>query len=122
MELSNSIKIKIPLRVEEKDLTDKDIDIFYLVLFFNLFELHQLAMQHFRYLVNFYHAWESDLAKFIIPQKYNFLEFVTWCMSNYILSQRSFVSKNGSILFVVNSQSISKMLNPPQNPERETLI
>jgi len=86
MELSNSIKIKIPLRVEEKDLTDKDIDIFYLVLFFNLFELHQLAMQHFRYLVNFYHAWESDLAKFMVPRVYKFPEFVVWCVVDYIPS------------------------------------
>jgi hypothetical protein len=65
-----------------------------------LFELHQLAMQHFRDLIDYYHAWESNLAKFIVPQTYNFPEFIAWCSSNYISSQRSVVSKDGSILLL----------------------
>jgi hypothetical protein len=77
MESSNSTKIRIPLTVEEQYLADRDKYIFDLLLSFDLFELHQLAMQHSRYLVDFYHAWEYDLAKFIVPQTYNFPKFLT---------------------------------------------
>jgi hypothetical protein len=50
--------------VEEEDLVDRDKDIFDPVLSFDLFEIHQLALQNFRDLVDHYHVWESDLAKF----------------------------------------------------------
>jgi hypothetical protein len=121
MESSQSVKTKRPLSIEEEDLVDKDQYIFDLVLSFNLFEIHQLAMQNFRDLVNYYHAWESELAKFIVPQTYYFLEFVTWCVSYYNPSQRSLVSRNGLVLFEVNSQLISKLLKLPLNPESEIL-
>jgi hypothetical protein len=121
MESSKSLKTRITLTVEEEDLADKDKDIVDLVLSFDLFKLHQLSMQNFRDLVDHYHAWESDLAKFIVPQVYEFPEFVVWCAVNYIPSQRSVISKNGLVLFVINSESISEMLNLPLNPERETL-
>jgi hypothetical protein len=84
MESSKSGKIKIPLTDEEQYLVDRDKYIYDLVLSFDLFEFHQLAMQHFRGLVDFYHAWESNLSKFIIPHTNNFLEFITWCASSYI--------------------------------------
>jgi hypothetical protein len=45
-------------------MVDRDKDMFETVLSFDLFELHQIAMQHFRDLIDFYHAWESDLVKF----------------------------------------------------------
>jgi hypothetical protein len=121
MKSSQSIKTKIPLTVEEEDLADRDKYIFDHVLSFEFFKLHRLAMQNFRDSINYYHAWKSDMAKFIVPQVYEFPEFVVWCAANYIPSQRFVIYKNGSVLFVINSQSINEMLNFPLNHESETL-
>jgi hypothetical protein len=56
MESSKSTKPKKPLTVEEEDLVDGDKDIFDPILSFDLFEIHQLALQNFRDLVDHYHA------------------------------------------------------------------
>jgi len=121
MESSKSSKIKRLLTIKDQYLVDRDKYIFDYVLSFNLFELHQLAIQHFRGLIDFYHAWESNLMNSSVSETYNFPEFVSLCFSNYILSQRVVVSKNRSVLFMINSQYIYEMLKMPQNPEREML-
>jgi hypothetical protein len=79
-------------------------------LSFDLFEIHQLVFECFRELHEFYHAWEYNLSKYVVPQTYNFPEFVTWCSSNYVPLKMSLISKNGLVLFVLNAQSISEML------------
>jgi hypothetical protein len=60
----NRPKLKKLLIVEEEYLVDRDKYIFDPILSFDLFEIHQLALQNFRDLVDHYHAWESDLEKF----------------------------------------------------------
>jgi len=107
MESSKSIKSRKPLTIEEEVLVERDKDVFYSVLSFHSFEIHQLAMQNFRDSVNHYHVWESDLVKCIVPQVYEFPKFVVWCISNYIPSKRVVISKDGSVLFEINSQSNS---------------
>jgi hypothetical protein len=72
-------------------------------------------------LVYHYHAWESDLEKFIVPQVYEFPEFMVWCASNYIYSKRTVISKDGSVLIEITSLSISEMLRWSLNPNNETL-
>jgi hypothetical protein len=121
MESSKSTKAKKPLIVEEEDLVDRDKDVFDPILSFDSFEIHQLAIQNFRDLVDHYHAWESDLEKFLVPQVYEFPEFVVWCASNYIPSKRVVISKHGSVLIEINPQSISEMLRWPLNPDSEML-
>jgi hypothetical protein len=88
MESSKSNKAKKPLVVEEEDLVDRDNDVFDPILSFDSFEIHQLTIQNFMDLVDHYHTWEFDLEKFLVPQVYEFPEFVVWCASNYISSKR----------------------------------
>jgi hypothetical protein len=76
---------------------------------------------NFRDLVDHYHAWESDLAKFLVPQVYDFPEFVAWCTSNYISSKRTVISKDGSVLIEVIPKSITEMLRWPLNLDNEPL-
>jgi hypothetical protein len=65
MESSESSKIKRTLNVEEKDLVNRDKDIFDPVLSFDMFELFKLVMHHFIDCIEFYHAWASNLSKFV---------------------------------------------------------
>jgi hypothetical protein len=118
MESSKLAKAKKPLSVEEEDLVDRDKDIFDPILSFDSFELHQKAIQNFRDLVDHYHAWESNLAKFLVPQVYEFPEFMVWCASNYISSKRTIISKIGSVLIEITPQSIYEMLRWPLNPRQ----
>jgi hypothetical protein len=67
-----SIKTKIPLIDEEENLVDREKVSFDPILSFDLFEIHQFAMQNIRYLVNYYHVWEYGLDSFIVPQVYEF--------------------------------------------------
>jgi hypothetical protein len=73
--------------VVEEDLVDKDKDIFDPVLSFDSSELYQQIKEDFSNMVDHYYAWGSDLAKFMIPQVYQFPEFVIWCAENYIPSK-----------------------------------
>jgi hypothetical protein len=52
----------------------------------------------------------SNLAQFLVPQVYNFPEFVHWCAERYIASTRSFETKYGTLLFDIKPESISHML------------
>jgi hypothetical protein len=60
------------------------------------------------------------LGKFIIPQTYYFPKFVSWCAKNYLSEKRVMVSENGSIIFYINVESITKMLSLPQNLNSKT--
>jgi hypothetical protein len=121
MKSSKHVKSNRTMSVEEQDLDDRDEEVFDTALYFDLFEIHQLATEHFRDLHDFYHAWEYDLAKFIVPQTYNFPEFVSWCSSNYVPLKRSLISKNGLVLFVLNAQSIFEMLKLVETLESQIL-
>jgi hypothetical protein len=121
MESSKSTKDKKLLTIKEEYLVDRDKYIFDQVLSFDSFEIPQLAIQNFRDLVDHYHSWDSDLEKFLVPQVYEFPNFVVWCASNYIPSKRFFISKHGFVIIEINPQSISKMLRWPLNPYSEML-
>jgi hypothetical protein len=56
MDPSQSTKFKENVNIVEEDLVEKDKDIFYLVLSFDSFELHQQENHNFRDLVDHYHA------------------------------------------------------------------
>jgi hypothetical protein len=73
-----------------------------------------------------FNVWGSNLAQFLVPQVYNFPEFVHWCAQRYIASMRSLVNKNGTLLFDIRTESISRMLrvsefNDGQAINEETL-
>jgi hypothetical protein len=121
MEFFQHSKSKKNLNVEEEDLVDKDKDIFDLVLSFDSLELYKDAMQNSRDLVDHYHAWECNLAKFVVPQVYDFPEFMVWCASKYIPSKRAIISTDGSVLIEVTTESIIEMLRWPLDPESEVL-
>jgi hypothetical protein len=57
-------------------------------------------------MVDHYYAWGSDLTKFMIPQVYQFLEFVVWCDENYIPSKQTVISTSGFVLIEITPQSI----------------
>ena len=67
MEFWEHSKSKKKLNAEEEDLVDKDKDIFDLVLSFCCLYLYKDVMHNSRDLVNHYHVWESNLAKFVVP-------------------------------------------------------
>jgi hypothetical protein len=46
---------------------------------------------------------------------------VVWCTSNYIPSKRTIISKNGTVLIELTTQSIAEMLRWPLDPDNETL-
>jgi hypothetical protein len=52
-------------------------------------------------LVDHYHTSESNLAKFLVPQVYDFPEFVALCASKYIYSKRTIISKDGFVLIEI---------------------
>jgi hypothetical protein len=68
MKSSKPVKSNRTPFVQEQDLGDRDGEVFNTTLSFDLFEIHQLTVEHFRDLHDFCHAWESDLAKFIVPR------------------------------------------------------
>jgi hypothetical protein len=72
MQSPQPIETKKNMNIVEEDLVDKDKDIFYHVLSFDPSELYQQENQGFRDLIDHYYAWESDLAKFLVPQVYHF--------------------------------------------------
>jgi hypothetical protein len=111
---------KIPNPVEE-DLVDRDKDVFDPVLSFDTSVLYQQEKQGFQDLVDHYYAWESDLAKFIVPQVYHFPEFIVWCAENYIPTKRAIISKVGSVLIELNAQTINEMMRWSINPDSEPL-
>jgi hypothetical protein len=121
MNPSHSTKVKENVNILEEDLVEKDKDIFYHVLSFDSFELHQQVNHNFRDLVDDYHTWESDLGKFLVPQVYDFSDFVTWCTSNYISSKRTVISKDGFVLIELIPEAITEMLRWPLNPDNEPL-
>jgi hypothetical protein len=99
-----------PLASDEKVLIDRDCEIFEIVMSqFDPYELRKLASNRFMYLHDNLHIWELNLGKFIIPQTYFFPEFVSWCAKNYLSDKRVMVSKNGSIIFYINVESITKI-------------
>lgn len=48
--------------------------------------------------------------QFCFPQTHHFLEFITWCESRYIPSQRAIVVRNNEIMFSITSKSICQDL------------
>jgi hypothetical protein len=73
-------KNKSLINIEDKGLLDSYKDTFDPKLSFDLLDLHTTSLQNFSNFIDHYHVWESNLAKFVIPQVYNFPEFVSWCM------------------------------------------
>jgi hypothetical protein len=57
----------------------------------------------------------------MVPQEYDFPEFVVWCTSSYIPYQRDIISKDGYVLIELTPQSIDEMLRWPLNPGSEIL-
>ena len=72
-------------------------------------------------MVDHYYAWESDLAKFLVPQVYHFLEFVVFCSKNYVPSKRDIISTTGSVLIELTTQTINEMMRWPLNLDRKPL-
>jgi hypothetical protein len=85
---------------------DKDKYIFDLVLSFDSLESYKDAMRNSTNMVDHYHAWESNLEKFVVPRVYDFPKFVVWCASKYIPYKRDIISIDGSILIEVTTKSI----------------
>jgi hypothetical protein len=94
----------------ETFLEDKDSQIFDPKVSFDLYELHNLAQTRYMQLNDSFNVWGSNLAQFLVPQVYNFPEFVHWCAQRYIASTRSLVNKNGTLLFDIMTESISRCL------------
>jgi hypothetical protein len=94
----------------ETFLEDIDSQIFYPKVSSDLYELHNLAQAGYTKLNDSFNVWGSNLAQFLVPQVYNFLEFVHQCAQRYIASTRSLVNKNGTLLFDIRADSISRML------------
>jgi hypothetical protein len=115
MQTSQPTKSKKNVNPVEEDLVDKDKDVFDHVLSFDPSVLYQQENQGFQDLVDHYYAWESDLAKFIVPQVYHFPEFVVWCAENYVPSKRAIISTVGSVLIELNAQTINEMMRWPLN-------
>jgi hypothetical protein len=104
-----------PLVSIEKTIINHDCEIFETVLSqFDPCELRKYACERFRVLHDYLHIWELNLGKFIIPQTYYFPKFVSWSAKNYLPEKRAMVYENGSILFYINAEYITKMLSPPQ--------
>lgn len=61
------------------------------------------------------------MGKFIVSQTYCFHELVLWCVEEYLPKKKVVVSTNGSILFCVNAESITKLLSLSQTFECQTL-
>jgi hypothetical protein len=87
-----------------------DCQIFDPITSFDLYELHKLSFDGYNQLHDYFHEWESNLARFIIPQTYNFLEFVHWYVLNYVPSSRSILSRTGLLLFEISDELICEML------------
>jgi hypothetical protein len=121
MESSKSSKFKENMNIVEEDLVDKDKDIFDHAISFELFEFQKQTNQSYRDKVVHYNTWESDLAKFLVPQIYHFQKFVVWCASNYIPSKRAIISATRSLLIELPPQSIVKMMRCPLNHDDEAL-
>jgi len=112
MESSKPTKAKKTSTFEEENLVDRDKDIFDLVLLFDSFELYQQATQKFRDLVDHYHAWESNLEKILLPQVYDFYEFMVWCALNYIPSKKTIISKNRSVFIDIHFWNAKMAIKP----------
>jgi hypothetical protein len=67
MQSSQPTEPKKNMNTIEEYLVRKDRGVFEHVLSFNPFELNQQENHGFRDLVDHYYAWESDLAKFLVP-------------------------------------------------------
>jgi hypothetical protein len=72
MSKPSSSKKSRTLSTIEPDLEDRDCQIFDPITSFDLYELHKLYFDRYNQLHDYFHAWESNLARFIVPQTYNF--------------------------------------------------
>jgi hypothetical protein len=118
---SQSSKNKSLISVEEKGFLDNYKYTFDPRLSFDLLELHTTYLQNFSNFVDHYHVWESNLAKFVVPQVYNFPEFISWCVACYVPTKRIIVAKDDSVLCSIDVQSILDMLKLSADSDVEEL-
>jgi len=110
-----------PSSFDEKVLIGCDCENFETILSqFDPYELSKLTYDIFRDFHDYLHTYESNLGKFIIPQTCYFPKFVSWCAKNYISEKRVMVFENGSIIFYINVESITKIISLPENLNSKT--
>lgn len=61
---------------------------------FDLYELHNWAYKKIKDASDKFCFWELMLPQFCFPQTHHFHEFITWCESRYLPSQRAIVARN----------------------------
>jgi hypothetical protein len=88
----------------------------------DLFQLIQRAQVDANNGHDYFHLWELNLAREIVPQTYHFPKLVNWCTINYQVEKRLIFSTDHSrVICHINRESIAQMLQFPNLSTSKTL-